>query len=58
MVQGRSDVSRTGLGGREFPVPGGGTVISRNITPDLETGIGKWSNQEIKTAITTGALSS
>lgn len=54
MVQGRSDVSRTGLGGREFPGPGGSTIRSRNITPDPETGIGKWSDQEIKTAITTG----
>ena len=54
MVQGRSDVSRTGLGGREFPVPGGGAIHSRNITPDPETGIGNWSDQEIKTAITTG----
>lgn len=54
VVQGRSDVSRTGLGGRQFPAPGGGTILSRNITPDQETGIGNWSNQEIKTAITTG----
>ena len=54
MVQGRPDVSKTGLGGREFPVPGGGAIRSRNITPDPETGIGRWSDQEIKTAIKTG----
>jgi mono/diheme cytochrome c family protein len=54
MVQGRSDANRTGLGDREFPVPGGGTIHSRNITPDSQTGIGMWSDQEIKTAITTG----
>ena len=54
MVQGRLDFSRTGSGGREFEAPGGGTILARNITPDLETGIGKWSDQDIKTAITTG----
>jgi len=30
-------------GGRPFPVPTGGTVYSMNITPDNETGIGKWT---------------
>jgi len=29
-------------GGREFPFPDGSKVRSGNITPDLETGIGKW----------------
>ena len=32
----------------------GGKVISANITPDPETGIGKWSDRQIKTSITTG----
>lgn len=31
-------------GGFEFPLPGG-TVNSMNITPDEETGIGKWSEE-------------
>lgn len=32
-------------GGREFPVPapGSGTVRSANLTPDDETGLGRWS---------------
>lgn len=30
-------------GGRAFPIPTGGTVYSMNITPDRETGIGKWT---------------
>jgi hypothetical protein len=30
-------------GGREFPLPGAATVRSANITPDPETGIGKWT---------------
>ena len=33
-------------GGRNFPLLTGGTVNSSNITPDRETGIGKWSEQE------------
>lgn len=31
-------------GGREFPMPFG-TLVSANITPDKETGIGKWTKQ-------------
>lgn len=33
-------------GGREFPFPNGAIVRSKNITPDLETGIGKWTEAE------------
>jgi len=33
-------------GGRDFPLPTGGTVLSSNITPDMETGIGKWTEEE------------
>jgi len=32
-------------GGREFQVPDGSTVVSSNISPDKETGIGTWSNE-------------
>src|SRR5690349_16754136 len=32
-------------GGQKFEAPAYGTVYSANITPDLETGIGKWSEQ-------------
>jgi hypothetical protein len=35
-------------GGREFRVPTG-IVVSANITPDAETGIGKWSNGSFST---------
>lgn len=34
--------------------PVAGTVIGPNITPDIETGIGSWSNADIKKALTTG----
>jgi hypothetical protein len=40
-------------GGREFPRFGGiAPSVSRNITSDPEEGIGKWSDNEIKQAIT------
>jgi mono/diheme cytochrome c family protein len=32
-------------GGREFPFPDGSKVRSGNITPDAETGLGKWTEQ-------------
>ena len=31
-----------------------GTVFGRNITPDAETGIGNWSLEQFKTALTKG----
>jgi len=33
-------------GGYKFNMPGGGTVISANITPDQETGIGRWTEED------------
>ena len=33
-------------GGEQFAFPGGMTVVSANITPDLQTGIGSWSEQD------------
>ena len=33
-------------GGRQFDLPGGGTELSANITPDPTTGIGKWTRQQ------------
>jgi hypothetical protein len=50
------DMSRAYGGGRELPdfeKPGAPTV-SRNVTPDPENGIGKWSDAELKRAITAG----
>lgn len=32
-------------GGMEFPTPDGGKLRSANITPDNETGIGKWTEE-------------
>jgi len=33
-------------GGREFQFPDGNVLKSANITPDIETGIGKWTEEE------------
>ncbi|HEY1799133.1 MAG TPA: c-type cytochrome [Stellaceae bacterium] len=53
---GKLDLNRLGAGGRELHAPGSEPehVISRNITPDPDDGIGKWSDADIKRAITQG----
>src|SRR5258708_13575369 len=53
---GKPDMSRF-LAGSDvgFEVPGVGTVVGRNLTPDKETGIGGWTLEQITTAIRTGA---
>jgi mono/diheme cytochrome c family protein len=40
-------------GGREFPIPMA-KVYSTNLTADKETGLGNWSDQQIRDAITRG----
>ena len=44
------------LGGSDvgFEIPGLGVFPGRNITPDKETGIGNWTDEQIATALTTG----
>ena len=41
-------------GGRAFDLGPAGVVFSRNITQDAETGIGTWTDEQIKLAIKTG----
>ncbi len=52
---GKRDDSKK-LGGSDvgFTIPGMGTVVGPNITPDKATGIGTWTRSEIVTALTTG----
>jgi len=52
---GKPDLPRF-LGGSEvgFEIPGRGVFHGPNLTPDRETGIGKWSTEEIVTAVTKG----
>ena len=40
-------------GGRAFPIPFG-TIYSTNITPDKETGLGNWTDQQIYDAMIKG----
>ncbi len=44
------------LGGSDvgFGIPGVGVFVGPNLTPDNDTGLGKWTNQQIVTAITAG----
>jgi uncharacterized protein YjiS (DUF1127 family)/mono/diheme cytochrome c family protein len=52
---GKPDMARY-LGGSEvgFEIPGLGVFHGPNLTPDQETGLGKWSAEEIGKAITAG----
>jgi mono/diheme cytochrome c family protein len=56
LVDGVEDFSRTGAGGNAYPMPFGfpWTAISANITSDPVAGLGEWSDDEIKRAITMG----
>jgi len=49
------DMSRAYAGGRQSPDFGnpGAETVSRNITPEPEDGIGKWSDNDIKRTIST-----
>jgi mono/diheme cytochrome c family protein len=53
MTRGQLQLDQIGKGGREFPGPWGKSV-SRNITSNKTTGIGGWTDAEIKAAITQG----
>lgn len=52
---GKPDGNRL-LGGSDvaFEIPGLGAFLGPNLTPDKKTGLGKWSEDEIVTAIQTG----
>jgi mono/diheme cytochrome c family protein len=54
--KGQLDFSRTNIGGRIFEnIAGlGFTTVSSNITPHPVAGIGEWTDEEIKRAITKG----
>ena len=48
------DMSKLGAGGMEIQLAPGMVVRTANITSDPETGIGKWTDQQIKDALTKG----
>jgi mono/diheme cytochrome c family protein len=53
LVEGRPDHAQLGAGGNPFFGPWD-VSVSRNITPDPETGLGSWNDDQIKRAITQG----
>jgi len=52
---GKPDAERY-LGGSDvgFEIPGLGVFVAPNLTPDKETGLGKWTTEQIVTALQTG----
>ena len=52
---GQPDMGRY-LGGSDvgFAIPGVGIYLGQNLTPDQETGLGAWSNDQIVAALRTG----
>lgn len=54
-LTGRPDMAHY-LGGSDvgFAIPGQGVFVAPNLTPDEATGLGKWTEQQIITAFTTG----
>lgn len=52
---GKPDMARY-LGGSDvgFEIPGLGVFVGPNLTPDNETGLGSWTNEQIVTALQTG----
>ena len=52
--RGRTDMARLGAGGREFGAPGGGLIISANLTPANPNGIAGWTDEQLKIALTQG----
>ncbi len=48
------DMSKMGAGGLEITLAPGANVFTSNITPDPETGIGNWTDEEVKNAIVGG----
>lgn len=41
-------------GGRPFDLGPAGVLLTRNLTPDQEAGIGSWSDEQVKLAVKTG----
>lgn len=48
------DQSRLFAGGHEIPLGPAGMVLSKNLTSDEETGLGNWTDEQIKLAIRAG----
>lgn len=53
--RGKEDATRE-LAGSDvgFEVPGAGTYVGPNLTPDRDTGLGRWSDEQVELAIRAG----
>lgn len=52
---GQLHMDKIGAGGQEIGIPwGGGLITTSNLTPANPDGIAKWTDQQVKTAITKG----
>src|SRR5579871_6263650 len=52
---GKPDFSRTlAVSDVGFTIPGLGAFVGRNLTPDKETGLGSWTDDQIISAMTAG----
>jgi len=54
MAKGQLDFTRIGAGGREIEAFPSGVVTSANLTPANPDGMAKWSDAQVKAAITDG----
>src|SRR5574337_557933 len=54
LARGRYLVGIAGGSDVGFSIPGQGVFVGQNLTPDMETGLGKWTDQQIVTAIRKG----
>src|SRR5271157_5903879 len=54
-LMGAADMKRY-LGGSDvgFAIPGAGVFVGENLTPDKETGLGAWTEEQIMAAIRAG----
>jgi mono/diheme cytochrome c family protein len=53
---GAPDMTKWLAGGLLADIPGLGKIYAKNITPDMTTGIGSWSDDEIKAAFLDGKM--
>jgi mono/diheme cytochrome c family protein len=48
------DQTKLLAGGRVFPLGPIGNLLTRNLTPDKDTGLGSWTDEQVKLAVKTG----
>jgi mono/diheme cytochrome c family protein len=53
-ANGLPDLTREGAGGNTYGAPGGGSVVSANLTPGNPNGIAGWTDAQVKQVITKG----